>query len=102
MRKINFKPKSPKFKKVFENTGGEYGTFTGMYAAEKWLRENGFGFGSLDFPCPYILSVDKTLKAIAFKDEMRDSDVKSGDYNIIMSPLQHLILYPGHLIRLKR
>lgn len=53
-RTINFIPRAPKFKKVFENTGGEYGTFTGMYAAEKWLRENGFGFGSLCFPCPYI------------------------------------------------
>jgi len=53
-RTINFRPRTPKFKKVFENTGGEYGTFTGMYAAEKWLRENGFGFGSLDYPCPYI------------------------------------------------
>ena len=50
-RTINFGPGTPKFKKVFENTGS---TFSGLYDAEKWLRENGFGFGSLDFPCPYI------------------------------------------------
>jgi len=48
-RKVNFKPKKIKFKKVFENIGGEYSTFTGLYAAEKWLREHGFKYGSLDF-----------------------------------------------------
>jgi len=45
---INFRPKNQKFKKLFENKGGEYCTFTGLYAAESWLRENGFRCGSLD------------------------------------------------------
>ena len=45
-RTINFRPRAPKFKKVFENTGA---TFSGLYDAERWLKENGFGFGSTVF-----------------------------------------------------
>lgn len=31
-------------KHVFENNGTD---FSGWYAAEKWLRENGYSFGSM-------------------------------------------------------
>ena len=54
MRRINFKPKYPKFKKVFENTGD---TFSGVYSAEKWLRENGFSSGSTD--CGSYVAITK-------------------------------------------
>lgn len=84
-RIVNFRPKEAKFIKIFHNTGS---TFSAYYAAETWIRNNGFSSGSTECGISPYVAIQKGEYTLPNKlhnfskidIEMMDGVIYSRDY----------------------